>query len=107
MISEQIKRNIKTNQSPNVKNCENIKKLYCKLPPAGFGCQIHYIISCLQKGYFAKTLIVINNFLNNYLVKSNATWDQFISPLSETCQPNYNFENVIKNQSDIIKITGK
>jgi hypothetical protein len=54
---------------------------------------------CLLNGYSAKTLVVIKQLFENYLEESNKTWDEFISPISETCQPNHLLEYEI-NQND-------
>jgi hypothetical protein len=54
---------------------------------------------CLLNGYSAKTLVVITQLFENYLEVSNKTWDEFISPISETCQPNHLLKYEI-NQND-------
>ena len=54
---------------------------------------------CLLHGYRAKTLVVIEQFLERYLESSKKTWDEFISPISETCQPNHLFKYEI-NEND-------
>jgi hypothetical protein len=65
------------------------------------GVQISKFMTCFLKGYRTKTLVVIKGLFNNYLDASNKTWDEFILPISETCQPNHLLEYEI-NQNDSI-----
>jgi len=102
IISKQIQKNIESIQSPPKEKCQNIRKLYCQTHPYGFGSQIHGLVTCLLRGYYTKTLVVIDNIFVNYLENSNSTWDQFISPISETCQPNHTVKYDIKDQSSVI-----
>jgi hypothetical protein len=102
LISKQIQQNIRSIQSPLKEKCAKIKKIYCDVPTWGFGAQIEVLTLCLLKGYCSKTLVVIKQLLNNYLDASNKTWDEFISPISETCQPNHLLEYKInQNYSSI------
>jgi hypothetical protein len=99
LISKQIQQNLRSIQSPLKEKCEKIKKIYCSIPSYGFGAQIEELMICLLNGYSAKTLVVIQHFLRNYLDASNKMWDEFILPISETCQPNHLLEYE-KNQND-------
>jgi hypothetical protein len=92
LISKQIQQNLRSIQSPLKEKCKKMKKFHCDLPPWGFGAHIEVLTICLLNGYSAKTLVVITQILENYLGASDKTWDEFISPISETCQPNHLFE---------------
>ncbi len=89
LISKQIQQNIRSIQSPLKEKCEKIKKIHHELHPYGMGAQISKFITCFFNGYRTKTLVVIKELFNNYLDASNKTWDEFILPISETCQPNH------------------
>jgi hypothetical protein len=99
LISKQIQQNLRSIQSPLKEKCEKIKKIYFDLRVWGFGAQIERLRLCLTKGYYTKTLVIIKAIFNNYLDASNKKWDEFISPISETCQPNHLF-NYIMTQHD-------
>jgi hypothetical protein len=103
-ISEQIQKNIEQIQSPPKEKCENANKLYCRVPNYGFGSQVHSFMTCIIKGYYTKTLAVIDQFLGSYSDPPKITWDQFIAPISETCQPNHTYKYRVKNESSVIKI---
>jgi hypothetical protein len=79
-------------------------KLYCRVPDYGFGSQVHSLMTCNIRGYYTKTLAVIDQFLVSYLDPPKITWDQFIAPISETCQPNHTYKYIVKNESSVIKI---
>jgi hypothetical protein len=51
-----------------------------------------------------KTLVVFDAIFDNYLRQLNLSWNQFISPLSETCQPNHLFKYQLNsaNKEEII-----
>jgi hypothetical protein len=99
LISKQIQQNLRSIQSPLKEKCEKIKKIYFDLRVWGFGAQIERLRLCLTKGYYTKTLVIIKALFNNYLDASNKKWDEFISPISETCQPNH-LLNYIMTQND-------
>jgi hypothetical protein len=103
-ISKQIQKNIEQIQSPSKEKCENMDKLYCRVPDYGFGSQVHSLMTCIIKGYYTKTLAVIDQFLGSYSDPPKITWDQFIAPISETCQPNHTYKYRVKNESSVIKI---
>jgi len=103
LISSKIQDNIQSIQSPPEEKCENINKYYCRVPEWGFAAQIHSLMTCLLVGYYTKTLVVIDQVFSNYLNGSNSTWDQFISPISETCQQNHTIKYAIKNKKSIIE----
>ncbi len=103
-ISEQIQKNIEQIQSPPKEKCENANKLYCRVPNYGFGSQVHSFMTCIIKGYYTKTLAVIDQFLVSYSDPPKITWDQFIAPISETCQPNHTYKYKVKNESSVIII---
>jgi hypothetical protein len=105
LISKQIQQNLRSIQSPVKEKCEKIKKIYCDLPLYGSGAQIQRLMLCLLNGYYTKTLVIIKQIFSNYLDASNKTWDEFILPISETCQPNHLLKYKI-NQNDSI-ITGE
>lgn len=105
-ISEQIQERIRSIQSPSVESCGYLDKLYCRVPETGFGSQIHHLMSCLLRGYYTKTLAVIDKIFAIYLDTPNKTWDIYISPLSETCQPTHHFTYEIKDNSSIIERDG-
>jgi hypothetical protein len=86
--------------------CQSVDKFHCRAPHHDFGSQIHSFMTCVIKGYFIKTLVVIDHILESYLNKPNTTWDQFISPISETCQPNHNFKYEVKNNNSVVEIDG-
>ncbi len=92
LISERIQHSINSMQLTDKEKCENARKFHCRLPDHGFGSQIHSLMTCLLNGYYRKTLVVIDEIFVNYLGQTNLTWDQFISPISETCQPNHRFK---------------
>jgi hypothetical protein len=99
LISKQIQQNLRSIQLPHKENCEKMKKIYCDIPSWGFGAQIEQLWLCLMKGYYSKTLVIIRRLFTNYLDASNNTWDEFILPISETCQPNHLLEYKM-NQND-------
>jgi hypothetical protein len=99
LISKQIQQNLRSIQSPLKEKCEKMKKIYCDVPTWGFGAQMEVLTICLLNGYSAKTLVVIKQLFVNYLEGSNKTWDEFILPISETCQPNHLLKYEI-NQND-------
>ncbi len=102
LISKQIQQNLRSIQSPLKEKCEKIKKIYCDLPLNGTGAQFMRLMLCLIKGYYTKTLVIIKQIFTKYLDASNKTWDEFILPISETCQPNHLMEYKInKNDSTI------
>jgi hypothetical protein len=103
-ISEQIQKNIEQIQSPPKEKCENANKLYCRVPNYGFGSQVHSFMTCIIKGYYTKTLAVIDQFLGQYLNPPKVTWDHFIAPISETCQPNHTYKYGVEKESSVIKI---
>jgi hypothetical protein len=105
-ISKQIQQNIEQIQSPPKEKCENADKLYCQVNPNGFGSQIHAFLTCVIKGYYTKTLVVIDQIFIRYLNSPLITWDQFLSPISQTCQPNHTFKYEIKNKNCIINKFG-
>jgi hypothetical protein len=61
-------------------------------------------MNSLLKGYYVKTLVVFDEIFDNYLGQSNFSWAQFISPLSESCQPNHLFKYQLNsaNEEEII-----
>jgi hypothetical protein len=65
-ISKRIQQNIEQIQSPLKENCENTNKLYCRVPNYGFGSQVHTLITCIIKGYYTKSMAVIDQFLGSY-----------------------------------------
>ncbi len=79
------------------------KKIHCKLGDSGFVSQTSRLMMCLIKGYYTKTLVIIKVLYNNYLDASNKTWDEFILPISEACQPNHLLEYEI-NHNDLITL---
>ncbi len=99
LISKQIQQNLRSIQSPLKEKCKKMKKMYCDVPAWGFGAHIEVLTICLLNGYRAKTLVVMSQLFANYLDGSKKTWDEFISPISETCQPNHLFKYEI-NQND-------
>jgi hypothetical protein len=99
LISKQTQQNLRSIQSPLKEKCEKMKKIHCDIFPWGFAAQMEVLTICLLNGYSAKTLVVIKQLFENYLEESNKTWDEFISPISETCQPNHLLEYEI-NQND-------
>jgi hypothetical protein len=99
LISKQIQQNLRSIQSPLKEECGKMKKINCDSSYEGFGAQIEELIICLLNGYSTKRLVVIQHFLRNYLEASNKMWDEFILPISETCQPNHLLEYEI-NQND-------
>jgi hypothetical protein len=99
LISKQIQQNLRSIQSPIKEECEKKKKIYCDLGRYGSGAQIQRLMLCLIKGYYTKTLVIIERLFTKYLIESNKTWDEFILPISETCQPNHLLEYKI-NQND-------
>ncbi len=76
-----------------------MKKIYLDSTLYGLGTQIESLMLSLIKGYYTKTLVIIERLFANYLDASNKTWDEFILPISETCQPNHLLEYKI-NQND-------
>jgi hypothetical protein len=56
--------------------------------------------------YSTNTLILIKGLFNNYLGASNKTWDEFILPISEICQPNHLLEYEINKNDSILKGEG-
>jgi hypothetical protein len=105
-ISKQIQQNIEQIQSPPKQKCENTNKLYCRVPNYGFGSQVHSLMTCIIKGYYTKTLAVIDQFLGKYSDPPKITWDHFIAPISQTCQPNHTYKYKVKNESSVITIEG-
>jgi hypothetical protein len=105
LISKQIQQNLRSIQSPLKEECETIKKIQTNSHLVGLGSQNLGLMLCLIKGYFTKTSVIIKRLFTNYLDASNKTWDEFILPISETCQPNHLFECEI-NQNDSI-LTGE
>jgi hypothetical protein len=102
LISKQKKQqNLISIQSPLKEKCEKKKKIHCYLGNTGFGSQTSRLMMCLMKGYYTKTLVIIRELFTNYLDASNKTWDEFILPISETCQPNHLLEYEI-NHNDFI-----
>jgi hypothetical protein len=99
LISKQTQQNLRSIQSPLKEKCEKMKKIHCDIFPWGFAAQMEVLTICLLNGYSAKTLVVITQLFENYLEVSNKTWDEFISPISETCQPNHLLKYEI-NQND-------
>jgi hypothetical protein len=102
LISKQIQNNLRSIQSPLKEKCKKMKKIYCDLPDYGSGAQIQRLMLCLINGYYTKTLVIIKRLLTNYLDASNKTWDEFILPISETCQPNHLLEYKINRIDSII-----
>jgi hypothetical protein len=98
-ISKQIQQNLRSIQSPHKEKCKKMKKIHCDTSHEGFGGQMELLMICLFNGYRAKTLVVIKQFLGSYLESSKKRWDEFISPISETCQPNHLLKYEI-NQND-------
>lgn len=96
-------------QLTDKEKCENTRKFHCKVPGYGFGSQIHSLMTCLLNGYYKKTLVVIDEIFDNYLGQTNLPWDQFISPISKTCQPNHWFKYKFNelNQEAVIGIDCK
>jgi hypothetical protein len=76
-----------------------MKRIYLDIPSSGFGAQIEQLMLCLIKGHYTKTLVIIRQLFTNYLIASNKTWDEFILPISETCQPNHLLDYKM-NQND-------
>jgi hypothetical protein len=103
LISKQIQQTISSIQSPPKEECEITKKIHCDLGQYGMGSQISRFMMCLINGYYTKTLVIIKRLFNDYLDESNKTWDEFILPISETCQPNHLLEYEI-NKNDSITI---
>jgi hypothetical protein len=106
LISKQIQQNLRSIQSPPKEECEKIKKIYKELNRWGMGGQISRFITCFLKGYRTKTLVVIKGLFNNYLEASNKTWDEFILPISETCQPNHLLKYEINKNDSICEGLG-
>ncbi len=104
-ISLQIQRSINSIQLTDREKCKNTEKIHCKIGSYGFTSQIHSLMTCLLKGYYEKKLVVIDEIFNDYLVRYNFSWDQFISPISETCQPNHLFEYQLNkfNKEEIVR----
>jgi hypothetical protein len=92
-------------QLTDKEKCKITRKIHCKIESYGFASQIHSLMSCFLKGYYGKKLVVIDQIFNNYLVRYNFSWDQFISPISETCQPNHLFKYELNklNQEEIVQ----
>jgi hypothetical protein len=103
-ISKQIQQNIEQIQSPPKQKCEDTNKLYCRVPDSGFGSQVHSLMTCIIKGYYTKSVAVIDHFLNQHINPPKITWDQFIAPISQTCQPNHTYKYKVKNESSVITI---
>ncbi len=99
LISKQIQQNLRSVQSPLKEKCEKIKKIYLDLTRYGSGAQTESLMLSLIKGYYTKTLVIIKRIFNNYLAASKKTWDEFILPISQTCQPNHLLKYKI-NQND-------
>ncbi len=106
LISKQIQQNLRSIQSPLKEKCEKMKKIYCDVPTWGFGAQMEVLTICLLNGYSAKTLVVIKQLFVNYLEGSNKTWDEFILPISETCQPNHLLEYEINRNDSSVRRKG-
>jgi hypothetical protein len=106
LISKQIQQNLRSIQSPLRKKCEKQKKIHCNLDDGGFGSQTSRLMMCLIKGYYTKTLVIIKALYNNYLDASNKTWDEYILPISETCQPNHLLKHKIHLYDSITIGTG-
>jgi hypothetical protein len=106
LISKQIQQNLRSIQSPLKEKCENMKKIYCDIPPYGSGAQIEALMVCLIRGYYTKTLVIIKGIFNNYLDASNKTWDEFILPISQTCQPNHLLKYKMNQNDSIISGEG-
>jgi hypothetical protein len=102
LISKQIQQNLRSIQSPLEEKCENMKKIYCDIPPYGSGAQIQRLMVCLIRGYYTKTLVIIKRVFTNYLHASKKTWDEFILPISQTCQPNHLLKYKINRNDSII-----
>jgi hypothetical protein len=105
-ISEQIQERIRSIQSPPEKICAILEKFYCRVPETGFGSQIHHLMSCLFRGYYPKTLAVIDKIFAVYLGTPNKIWDIYISAISEACQPTHHFTFEIEDNSSIIERDG-
>ncbi len=100
LISKQIQQNLRSIQSPLKEKCGKMKKIYLDLNEYGSGAQFESLMLSLVNGYYTKTLVVIKQIFTNDLGKSNKKWDEFILPISETCQPNHLLEYEI-NPNDI------
>ena len=68
---------------------------------------MHYLMVCLLRGYFTKTLVIIDEIFVNYLNKPELKWDEFLSPISETCQPKHTVKFVAKNTETILGYESK
>jgi hypothetical protein len=101
LISKQIFKKIRSIQSPLKEECEKKKKFYYNSCICGAGEQIQSLMTIFLISYSTNTLTLIKQLFTNYLVASNKTWDEFILPISETCQPNHLLEYKI-NQNDTI-----
>lgn len=101
IILENIQKSIHSLQSLPQEKCKNENKYHCITAYGGFGYQLHLLMSCLLEGFYKKTLVIINvrqPVFGNYLKDSNSKWDQFISPISESCQPNSSFTYKIESK---------
>jgi hypothetical protein len=99
MLSEHIQSKIRSFQRRNESNCEKDDKIFCEFSGSGATAQIQCLMTCLLRGFYTKNLVVIGDIFRNYLNSSNISWDQFISPLSETCQSNH-LSIYLKKESD-------
>jgi len=56
-----------------------------------------------MRGYYEKTLVLIDRILTNYLNNSGLNWDHFISPISKTCEPNASVRYHSKDTNKTLK----
>jgi hypothetical protein len=106
-VSELIQQKIQSIQTPPEKKCEDANKIICGFSGMGFGAQIHSLMTCLLKGFYTQKLVVIDGIFDNYLSQTSSKWDEFISPISETCQPNYHSKFEPKDTNSLIFVDRK
>ena len=88
MLTKKIYNRILSQQNIPQSLCQKQAKIHNQRAANGFGAIVTQLIENFIPVFFQNSTIVAKGLLFDYLKQSNLTWDHYILPLSETCQPN-------------------
>ncbi|CAK8682848.1 unnamed protein product [Clavelina lepadiformis] len=78
ILGDQVQERIRKLQNPS--DCKTAKKLICKFPYCGLGCQLHHIGNCLLVALGTNRVMLVN-----YKKVRYPGFEKVFLPLSETC----------------------
>ncbi|CAK8682849.1 unnamed protein product [Clavelina lepadiformis] len=78
ILGDQVQERIRKLQNPS--DCKTAKKLICKFPHCGFGCQLHYIGRCLLVALGTNRLMLVKYKSVHY-----KGFEKVFFPLTDAC----------------------